>query len=88
MRKTSLPSEWKFHPLKKFLNVYNRSVMELEKFWHEQARQLEWFKTWDKVIEGDMRRGYRRFSASRKVHSGQENWRAGTHEALEGLLAL
>jgi acetyl-CoA synthetase len=24
---------------------------ESEEFWAEQARQLDWFKTWDKVLE-------------------------------------
>jgi len=51
MAKLSLPFESKYLPLKKFLDVYHRSMEEPEEFWAEQARQLDWFKTWDKVLE-------------------------------------
>jgi acetyl-CoA synthetase len=47
----SLPFESRYYPLKKFLNMYQRSVEEPEEFWAEQARQLDWFKTWDEVLE-------------------------------------
>jgi len=51
MAELSLPFESKYLPLKKFYNVYRRSMEEPEEFWAEQARQLDWFKTWDKVLE-------------------------------------
>jgi acetyl-CoA synthetase len=51
MAELSLPFESKYLPLKKFLDVYHRSMEEPEEFWAEQARQLDWFKTWDKVLE-------------------------------------
>jgi len=51
MAELSLPFESKYLPLKKFFNVYRRSMEEPEEFWAEQARQLDWFKTWDKVLE-------------------------------------
>jgi acetyl-CoA synthetase len=47
----SLPFESRYFPLKKFFNIYRRSMEEPEEFWAEQARQLDWFKTWDKVLE-------------------------------------
>jgi acetyl-CoA synthetase len=47
----SLPFESRYSPLKKLLNMYHRSLEEPEEFWAEQARQLDWFKTWDKVLE-------------------------------------
>jgi len=47
----SLPFESKYLPLKKFFDIYRRSIKEPEEFWAEQARQLDWFKTWDKVLE-------------------------------------
>jgi acetyl-CoA synthetase len=51
MAELSLPFESKYLPLKRFFNVYHRSMEEPEEFWAEQARQLDWFKTWDKVLE-------------------------------------
>ncbi|MDH4291116.1 MAG: hypothetical protein OEV56_00715, partial [Dehalococcoidia bacterium] len=30
--------------------MYQRSMEEPEEFWAEQARQLDWFKTWDSVL--------------------------------------
>jgi len=37
--------------LKKLSDVHERSIREPEEFWAEQARHLDWFKTWDKVLE-------------------------------------
>ena len=37
--------------MKKFVDVYERSIREPEEFWAEQARQLDWYKTWDKVLD-------------------------------------
>ncbi len=51
MAELSLPFDSKYMPLKKFLDVYHRSLEATEDFWAEQARQLDWFKTWDKVLE-------------------------------------
>jgi acetyl-CoA synthetase len=51
MAKLSLPFESRYFPLKKFLAIYKESLKEPEEFWAEQARQLDWFKTWDKVLE-------------------------------------
>ena len=51
MTELSLPFESRYFPLKKFLDIYQRSLREPEEFWGEQARQLDWFKTWDKVLE-------------------------------------
>jgi acetyl-CoA synthetase len=51
MAELSLPFESRYFPMKKFLNVYQKSLEEPEEFWAEQARQLDWFKTWDKVLE-------------------------------------
>jgi acetyl-CoA synthetase len=51
MVELSLPFESRYFPLKKFLNMYQRSLEQPEEFWAEQARQLDWFRTWDKVLE-------------------------------------
>ena len=51
MAELSLPFESGYFPTRKFLDVYQKSMAEPEEFWAEQARQLDWFRTWDKVLE-------------------------------------
>jgi acetyl-CoA synthetase len=51
MNKLSLPFESKYLPLKRLHDNYRRSIDQPEEFWGEQAHQLDWFKTWDKVLE-------------------------------------
>ncbi len=51
MAELSLPFESRYFPLKKFFNIYQMSIEKPEEFWEEQARQLDWFKTWEKVLE-------------------------------------
>jgi len=51
MSELSLPFESRYFPVKKFLDMYQRSLEETEEFWAEEARKLDWFKTWDKVLE-------------------------------------
>jgi acetyl-CoA synthetase len=40
-----------YWPFKKYLEIYNRSIKDPEGFWTEEARKLEWFKTWEKVLD-------------------------------------
>ncbi len=51
MSQISLPFEMRYWPLSKYSDIYERSIREPEKFWAEQAQQLDWFRTWDKVLE-------------------------------------
>jgi len=51
MSHLSLPFESRYWPLKKVFDIYGRSIREPEEFWAEQARQLHWFRTWDKVLQ-------------------------------------
>ncbi len=54
MESTALPFKQKFSPnLKKYLEIYEESIRDPEKFWDKEARKLEWFRTWDKVLEWD-----------------------------------
>ncbi len=46
-----LPFKRYYCPMRRYLDLYMRSVRDPEGFWDDQARQLEWFKTWDKVLE-------------------------------------
>jgi acetyl-CoA synthetase len=47
----SLPSSSMYWPFKKYMDMYQRSIQEPERFWAEEARKLDWFKTWDKVLD-------------------------------------
>ena len=51
MPHSSLPFESKYWPVKKLFDIHERSTRDPEEFWAEQAHQLDWFKTWDKVLE-------------------------------------
>jgi len=51
MAELSLPFDTTYFPLKKFHNIYQKSLEQPEEFWAEQARQLDWFRTWDKVLD-------------------------------------
>jgi acetyl-CoA synthetase len=51
MAELSLPFKSRYFPLRKFLNMYQESLEKPEEFWAEEARKLDWFKTWDKVLE-------------------------------------
>jgi acetyl-CoA synthetase len=51
MVSTSLPSESVYWPFKKYMDMYNQSIQDPERFWAEEARKLDWFKTWDTVLE-------------------------------------
>jgi len=49
--KLSLPFDARHVPVRKFSAVYQKSLENNEEFWAEQARQLDWFRSWDKVLE-------------------------------------
>jgi len=49
----SLPFESKVWPIKRYLDIYSKSLADIEAFWDEEARKLSWFKTWDKVLQWD-----------------------------------
>ena len=53
MAELSLPFESRYYPLRKYFDIYRRSMEKTEEFWAEQARNLDWFKPWDKVLEWD-----------------------------------
>jgi acetyl-CoA synthetase len=37
--------------LEEYKKIYKRSIEDPEGFWGEQARELEWFKKWEKVLD-------------------------------------
>ena len=40
--------------LEEYEAMYRRSIAEPEEFWAEAARELHWFKPWDKVLEWNL----------------------------------
>lgn len=40
-------------PVKHYMDMHRRSLEDPERFWSEQARKLDWYKTWDQVLEWD-----------------------------------
>ncbi|MEM3704049.1 MAG: AMP-binding protein, partial [Candidatus Bathyarchaeia archaeon] len=49
----SLPVMLKYWPIRQYIDIYKESLENIEEFWEKEARKLEWFRTWDKVLEWD-----------------------------------
>jgi len=47
----ALPTQEKVVPVQKLHEEWRRSLERPEEFWAEEARQLDWFRTWDKVLD-------------------------------------
>lgn len=43
--------ETKYWPIRRYLEMYDRSLRDPEGFWAEEARKLDWLRTWDKVLD-------------------------------------
>ena len=41
-------------PLKRYTEMHRRSIDDPEGFWSEQARKLDWYETWDRVLDWDL----------------------------------
>ena len=63
-----------FHPLasvieqanvKEYEKTYQYSIKEREKFWAEQAEQLDWYKKWDKVLDSSKAPFYKWFTGGK-----------------------
>ena len=50
---SSLPTESRMWPLKRYTEIHRRSLEDPEGFWSEEARKLDWYETWDKVLDWD-----------------------------------
>ncbi len=53
MQTESLPVELKYWPIKRYRDFYKKSLDDIEGFWEGEARRIEWFKTWDKILNWD-----------------------------------
>ena len=52
-RASSLPTGVRVSPFKRYAEMHQRSMKDPERFWAEQARKLDWYKTWDRVLDWD-----------------------------------
>ena len=43
--------ETKFWPIRRYLDIYERSLRDPEGFWAEEACKLDWSRPWDKVLD-------------------------------------
>ena len=48
---SSLPTGTRMWPLKRYTEIHRRSLEDPERFWAEEARKLDWYKTWDRVLD-------------------------------------
>ena len=71
-----------FHPskeiikqanIKEYEKTYQYSIKEREKFWAEQAGELNWFKKWNKVLDDREKPFYKWFTGGKIniVHNGK-----------------
>ena len=49
--KSGLAESEQVWPMKVYADMHRRSLEDPERFWAEEARKLDWYKTWDKVLE-------------------------------------
>ncbi len=55
--------------LAEYEGIYKRSIQDPEGFWAEKADQLEWFKKWDHVLEGDFAKAEIRWFTGGKLNA-------------------
>ena len=47
----ALPTEERVVPVQKLYDEWRRSLENPEGYWAEEAKELDWFRTWDKVLD-------------------------------------
>ncbi len=47
----SLPTATRIWPSKRYQEMHAWSLSDPERFWAQEARKLDWYKTWDKVLD-------------------------------------
>ena len=53
MKTDSLPVELRYWPIKRYMDTYKKSLDNIEEYWEQEARKLDWFSTWDRVLDWD-----------------------------------
>ncbi|HEX3008494.1 MAG TPA: acetate--CoA ligase [Bacteroidales bacterium] len=51
--------------IKEYETLYNESVTDPEGFWSKQAKQLQWYKEWDKVLDSSRAPFYKWFTGGK-----------------------
>ncbi|MDP6457715.1 MAG: acetate--CoA ligase [Candidatus Bathyarchaeota archaeon] len=51
----ALPVDEKFEPNQKLRETWKASIADPDAFWAEEAKQLDWFKSWNRVLEWEDR---------------------------------
>ena len=62
MTEASLPFDEKVLPGKKLKEEWQKSMENPQEFWAEKAKAIDWFKTWDKVLDDSNPPFYRWFT--------------------------
>jgi acetyl-CoA synthetase len=62
MSESSLPFNEKVYPGKMLKNEWEKSIEDPQQFWAEKAKAIDWFKTWDKVLDDSNRPFYKWFA--------------------------
>lgn len=62
MSEASLPFDEKVLPGKKLKEEWQKSMENPQEFWAEKAKAIDWFKTWDKVLDDSNPPFYRWFT--------------------------
>ncbi len=65
-----LPTETRIWPLKRSTEIHRRSLENPEGFWAQEARKLDWYKTWDKVL--DWKPPYARWFVGGKLNASYQ----------------
>ncbi|MBL7119820.1 MAG: acetate--CoA ligase [Dehalococcoidia bacterium] len=53
-RASSLSTDFRLWPSKRYAEMHRRSMEDPEGFWSEQARKLDWYHTWDRVLDWNL----------------------------------
>ena len=51
--------------IREFDKLYQMSIDDREGFWAEQAKELEWYKKWDKVLDDSKKPFYKWFTGAK-----------------------
>jgi len=54
--------------MEEYKKIYQRSIDNPEEFWGEMAKELDWFKKWDKVLLEDFQEGKHEWFAGGKLN--------------------
>jgi acetyl-CoA synthetase len=62
MSESSLPFNDKVYPGKMLKSEWEKSIANPQQFWAEKAKAIDWFRTWDKVLDDSNRPFYKWFA--------------------------